>query len=282
MSRPNVVRRTVIWWFQPPTSPYVTVNFAVDATNARAYLARLAERGVRITLNQLVAAAIARTLVEHPYANGRIIGERLVLAKRVGIAMPVNLLDAAGLRREVSMATVADVDQLTLGELATRATRTLDAERAGEPKNPLIRTMFALGEWAPQLFFRSTLRAVDAAVNTSYLGDVLYHQIGVTTALSNVGAATRAADGLWFRGADIHLPQRLMQVGTFWATGALQDEVVPVDGAPAIRPILPCVLLFDHRLVDGVRGTKLVQTFAALLRDPEAAFGAEGSARIGG
>jgi pyruvate/2-oxoglutarate dehydrogenase complex dihydrolipoamide acyltransferase (E2) component len=281
MAKPNIVRRTVVWWFQPPTSQFVTVNFIVDATAARSYLAGLAERGTRVPFNQLVAAAIARTLTEHPYANGRIIGQRIVTHPHVGIAMPVNLLDRAGLDREISMVVVEGVDELSLVQLAERAGRTLRAEREGRSETPLIKQMLSAGNLLPQTVFRGFLRAVDFAANTPGTGDLLYRKCGITTALSNVGAAVRELDGVLFRGADIHLPPRLFQVGTFWGTSAVQDEVVPHQGVPTVRPMLPVLLLFDHRLVDGVRGSRLVQSFSRVMQAPAEAFGIDGTARIG-
>lgn len=280
--RPNVARRTLVWWFAPPTNPYVTANFVVDASFARAWLERVnAGAAVRITLNHLVAAAIARTLVEHPYANGRVIGQRIVLASSVGIAMPVNLLGNDKIGRELSMTSVEAVESLTLRDLADRTTRRLSAEREGKAGHPLMGRLIRIGEAAPHTLFKVVLHAVDTVANTSYIGDHVYRALGVTTALSNVGAAIRPGDGLLFRGADVQLPNRLLQVGTFWGTSVVQDEVIPVDGVPAVRPMLPCLLIFDHRLVDGVRAARVIQTFGALLRDPQATFG-DGDTRIGG
>ena len=45
--------------------------------------------------------------------------------------------------------------------------------------------------------------------------------------------------------------------------------------------MLPMMLLFDHRLIDGVMAGRLAKTFGELLRDPGAAFGPDGG-RIGG
>lgn len=281
MPKPNVVRRTVVWWFQPPSSPFVTVNFSVDASRARAYLASLAAGGLRVTVNHLVAACVARTLMMHPYANGRVIGQRIVTHPHVGLAMPVNLLDGTGLDREISMAMVTEVDELTLVELAERSSRTLNAERSGKSETPLIKQMLGIGNRMPQTLFRACLRVVDFGANTPGLGDFFFHKYGVTTALSNVGSTLKAVDGVLFRGADVHLPPRLFQVGTFWGTSVVQDEVVPVDGVPTVRPMLPVLFLFDHRLVDGVRGSRMVRTFSEALQNPAEHFGDDGRRRIG-
>jgi pyruvate dehydrogenase E2 component (dihydrolipoamide acetyltransferase) len=50
------------------------------------------------------------------------------------------------------------------------------------------------------------------------------------------------------------------------AAGRIRDEVVAVDGKPAVRPLLPLSLTFDHRAVTGGEATRFM---AALIADLE-------------
>lgn len=52
------------------------------------------------------------------------------------------------------------------------------------------------------------------------------------------------------------------------AVGRIVDRVVPVDGAPAVRPMLSFTLSFDHRVVDGARGAQFLDTLAGLAEEP--------------
>ncbi len=52
------------------------------------------------------------------------------------------------------------------------------------------------------------------------------------------------------------------------AVGRIAERVVPVDGQPAVRPMLTLTLSFDHRVVDGARGAKFLQTLANFIEDP--------------
>jgi len=52
------------------------------------------------------------------------------------------------------------------------------------------------------------------------------------------------------------------------AVGALADRVIPVDGRPAVRPMLTLCLSCDHRVVDGAQGARFLATVAELLNDP--------------
>ncbi len=52
------------------------------------------------------------------------------------------------------------------------------------------------------------------------------------------------------------------------AVGAIVDRVVPVNGQPAVQPMLTLTLSCDHRIVDGARAAQFLQTLVAYLEDP--------------
>jgi pyruvate dehydrogenase E2 component (dihydrolipoamide acetyltransferase) len=52
------------------------------------------------------------------------------------------------------------------------------------------------------------------------------------------------------------------------AVGRIADRVVAADGAPAVRPVMTLSLSFDHRVVDGARGARFLDTLAALVEEP--------------
>jgi pyruvate/2-oxoglutarate dehydrogenase complex dihydrolipoamide acyltransferase (E2) component len=50
--------------------------------------------------------------------------------------------------------------------------------------------------------------------------------------------------------------------------GRIQDSVLAVDGAPAVRPVLPICAATDHRLNDGIHLAAFLDTLTQLLLDP--------------
>lgn len=52
------------------------------------------------------------------------------------------------------------------------------------------------------------------------------------------------------------------------AVGRMADRVVPVDGEPAVQPIMMLTLSCDHRVVDGARGAQFLATIAELIEEP--------------
>jgi pyruvate/2-oxoglutarate dehydrogenase complex dihydrolipoamide acyltransferase (E2) component len=270
----SALRRGLLWWFGG--NPYVSVNFAVDFLPARDWLAGLPEP--RPSIHHLVAGAVARTLRAFPDANARVLGNRIVRYDRVGIAMPVNLLGHAGeSRRELGMAIVPAADRLSLLEIAESTRRTVKGERTGTAQNDVLRTLERVVERLPQPLVNRSLGLVDRATRRPAVAARVFEHVPITTALSNAGAAFAPGSGIFFRGADVSLPTRLVELGTFWGTSVLQDEVIPVGGVPTVRPMLPVLFMFDHRLIDGVMAARLLLHFGAILRAPWEAFGADGS-----
>ena len=53
------------------------------------------------------------------------------------------------------------------------------------------------------------------------------------------------------------------------AVGRIADRVVPVNGQPAIRPILTVTLSSDHRVVDGAQAAEFLNELAGALEAPQ-------------
>ncbi len=273
-ARISPVRRWLMWWFGRPANPYVTVSFSVDVAPTLQWLDTLS--APRPTLHHVLMAAVGRTLREFPAANARVLGRRIVRFDHVGVVMPVNLLGHAGeARREVSLTIVDHVDRLSVRAIAEATREAVKGERTGAPQLGLVQQLLKVVENAPPRVIDATFSAIDFASRRDPVARQLHAWMPLTTAISNAGAAFRKGDGMWFRGADIAVPTRLVDLGTFWGVSAIQDEVVAVDGVPVVRPILPLVFLFDHRLIDGVMAARLLTRFGEHLRDPSTSFGAD-------
>ncbi|MDR7484679.1 MAG: dihydrolipoamide acetyltransferase family protein [Armatimonadota bacterium] len=52
------------------------------------------------------------------------------------------------------------------------------------------------------------------------------------------------------------------------AVGRIAGRVVPVDGQPAVRPMMLLCLSCDHRVVDGVRGAQFLAALVDLIEEP--------------
>ncbi len=81
---------------------------------------------------------------------------------------------------------------------------------------------------------------------------------GGTITISNFGSY-----GTWL-GTPLVMPPQVAIVGF----GRIRDAVIPVDGVPAVRPILPLAVSADHRLIDGAQLGAFVNALEQLIRTP--------------
>ena len=52
------------------------------------------------------------------------------------------------------------------------------------------------------------------------------------------------------------------------AVGRIAERVVPINGQPAVQPMMVLTLSCDHRAVDGARGAQFLDTIASLVEEP--------------
>ncbi len=52
------------------------------------------------------------------------------------------------------------------------------------------------------------------------------------------------------------------------AVGRIAERVVPIDGQPVVQPMMTLSLSCDHRVIDGVRGAKFLETVVGLIEEP--------------
>lgn len=81
---------------------------------------------------------------------------------------------------------------------------------------------------------------------------------GGTFTISNLGMY-----GVDVFNAIINPPQEALL-----AVGRIAEWVVPLNGQPAVQPMMTLSLSCDHRVVDGARGAQYLQTLAELIEEP--------------
>ena len=52
------------------------------------------------------------------------------------------------------------------------------------------------------------------------------------------------------------------------AVGRIAERVVPLNGQPAVQPMMILSVSYDHRAIDGVRGAQFLETLADLIEEP--------------
>lgn len=86
--------------------------------------------------------------------------------------------------------------------------------------------------------------------------------------LDDLSAGTFTISNLGMYGVDafsaiVNPPQ-----AAILAVSRIGDRVVPVNGQPAVQPMMTLSLSCDHRVVDGARGAEFLQSLADLIEEP--------------
>ena len=84
----------------------------------------------------------------------------------------------------------------------------------------------------------------------------------------DLGGGTFTISNLGMYGVDafnaiINQPQ-----AAILAVGRIADRVVPLNGQPAVQPMITLSLSCDHRVVDGARGAQFLETVVSLIEEP--------------
>jgi pyruvate dehydrogenase E2 component (dihydrolipoamide acetyltransferase) len=117
---------------------------------------------------------------------------------------------------------------------------------------PVIQRADQLG--LSQLAARRTDLVARAQASKLSLDDIS----GGTFTISNLGMY-----GVDAFNAIINPPQ-----AAILAVSRIADRVVPLNGQPAVQPMMTLSLSCDHRVVDGARGAEFLRTLAELVEDP--------------
>ena len=70
-------------------------------------------------------------------------------------------------------------------------------------------------------------------------------------------------------GVDAFTAIIIPQQAAILAVGRITDRVVPIDGHPAVRPMMTLTLSSDHRVVDGARAAKFLQDLVEAIGNPQ-------------
>ena len=99
----------------------------------------------------------------------------------------------------------------------------------------------------------------DHLVAASQSGSLtLAEMTGGTFSLTNLGML-----GVERFGAIVNPPE-----AAILAVGAVRDQVVAVNGTPAVRPMMEITLSCDHRAVDGATAARFLRTLVQYMEAP--------------
>jgi hypothetical protein len=232
----------------------------VDVTRTLAFIEEQGRTtGKKISIFQIVLAAMVRTFVERPDLNRFVVGGKLRQRAKIEFSFAIKraMRDDAGLTT-VKVTFDPDDDLDRVGERLSAPIRdgksgkktTSDVEMDWFTRLPgfVLRLLLALQRW---------LDALNLLPAAMIRADPLYTSVFLTN-LGSVGL-----DSAY---------HHLFEYGTcpfFVAVGKVKKAVlVGEDGAPVVRDVVSLKYSFDERIVDGLYCARSLEIFQRYFEDP--------------
>lgn len=268
MAGPNSIRRklAIASWGRP-RDPSIFGKLTVDVTEALVYLRHIRETtGEQVTITHLVGKAVAAALEAEPSLNGTIRLGRFVPRDDVSVAFLVQVDEGA----ELTNATIADVDEKPVGEIARELRERARALRRGEDDDwQRSRTII---RWLPTQLLRPVLWLV--GLLSGSFGWSL-PELGIRR--YPFGSAIVTSVGMFGLDEAFIPPTPFARVPLYVLIGAIREApAVGTDGGVTVRKELTITATLDHRFVDGFQAGVLARTFRRVIENPWELEGAAG------
>ena len=244
--------------YTTPTDSRVYGTLDIDVTEARRFMQKKRESGVKITMVHIATAVLARAVAfDVPEMNCFIRRGGVVGRERLDVMVPV-AMGGEG----VTSVIVEDAHAKTVTSIAeeisgkARRARGGDETRAAQNKYmlnripwPLRRPVFRLLKWIT-VDMGIEIRSLGLSANSFgsfVVSDIGSH--GLSTGMTSLMPAAK--------------------VPAVIVLGKLEEKPVVRNGEIVIRSVLPLTGTFDHRIVDGAQIGKLARGIKRNFRKPD-------------
>ncbi len=245
--------------YTTPTDSRVYGTLDIDVTEARRFLERKRQEGIKITMTHLATSVLARAVAfDVPEMNAFVRRGAVVGRERVDVMVPISVGGESG----VTPAIIRDAHARTVTSIASEIRDKASSGRAGAETRaarnkyllnripwPLRRPVFRILKWI----------TVDLGFELRSLG-LSAHSFGsfVVSDIGSFGLNT---------GMTALMPAA--KVPAVIVLGKVEERPVVREGEVVIRTLLPLTGTFDHRIVDGMQIGKLARGIKRNFRKPE-------------
>jgi len=260
-------RKIAIGTWRRGGDPSVYGVLEFDVTQVLGYMKALQTKTAeKITITHFIGKALGQTFAAHPQLNCLLRWGRLYPRKSIDLFFQV-ASDGEG--KDLSGCVIRQADRKSIPEIALEMKGHVhDIRYKGDPAYKKSKNTMKI---VPGLLVGRLL---------DFLGFILYTLniwsplIGSprdpfgTAMITNVGSL----------GLDLAFAPLVpySRVPVLLAVAAIKDEPVVRDGQITIAPILRVGVTVDHRLIDGMHGSKMFKTISAIFADPMKHLGADG------
>lgn len=232
-------RKTAISIYGPPRDGKVYGTYEIDAMPLLKFIEQKKEKGFRITVTNMVTAALSRALFfDVPEMNCFVRRGKLFQRENVDVFLAV-----AQTGKSISSMIIPKAQDKTVTEIAQYQHNKLKKIYSGKKKSFNIQNSIAKIPWPFRnivvkfikwWLFDNGFRLPFVKLKPNPFGSI---------AISNIGIFGLSTGYLAL------LP--ISNLPAIIAMGQIKEKPVVVDGEIVIRPMLPISGTFDHRVVEG-------------------------------
>jgi pyruvate/2-oxoglutarate dehydrogenase complex dihydrolipoamide acyltransferase (E2) component len=252
-------RRTTIAIYRPPVDGKIFGTFEVDVSHLLEFLEGYKKKGYRLTLTQVIAAALGRSLsVDLPEINAYVKRGRIIPRDSVDIFVSVYIKETGDMTGFV----IRNIDEKSLTEIAEEMDKKVEKYRAAKEQGAVKnKNMLAAIPWPFRIWVFRLIRFITVGlgwklrflkVDSNSFGSAMLTNIGTHGLQFGFPALFPAAN----------IPMVLVM-------GKVDKKPVVRNNKVVIRDILPMAGTFDHRIFDGSQGGKLAKAMERYLTEPE-------------
>jgi len=277
----STVRKFMLWAFgHPSNDPYVNLNLDIEFDSALAFLERYNQQSkIKISIHHLLLKVLADSFKDHPRINVKIFGEEIYALPSVNIATPINLVKKEWNpgANELGVVIVRDAEKKTLEDIAQDISGSVKTYQKGGIILLLEEIVRFLYKYLPDISLRMFFRWVSMLGHNRILHDIMHEFMGMSTMFTNIGSVIRPCPGVHYKSAAFTIPDKLVHFSTCFGAGPLEKKVFVENDQPVIKSVIPMMIIFDHRIVDGFLISRFVEDFAQRLKQPELYYGMPGN-----
>lgn len=252
-------RKTAVAIYKQPSDSKTYGTFEIDFDNALAFIKKKKNQGVKLTVTQLLASALGKSLeIDVPEVNCYIKRGNIFPREDVSIFISVNINEGKEMGgfviRNMENKTVTDISN----EMKERVEKSKKKKDKGAVKN---KNLLSRIPWPfrRMVFVLIKFITVNLGLSIKFL-NVSPHSFG-SAMISNIGT-----HGLQYGFAALFPASNIPIV---LILGKLEPRPVVRNGKIVIRNILPLSATLDHRIIDGGQGGKVAKALTKYLSNPE-------------
>ncbi len=267
------VRKFMLWAFGDPSNdPYVNVNLDLEFEQALAFLEKKnQETATKISIHVLLIKALADAFHEHPRLNVKIFSNEIYKLPSINIATPINLVKKGWKpnNSELGVAIIRDADKKRLEEIAKEITGGVQEYQKGGSTLLIEEIAKFLYRYLPDFSLRLLFKSVSLLSHNRILHDLVHEFMGISTIFTNLGSILRPCPGVHYKSGGLTIPDRIVHFGTCFGAGPIEKKVFVENDQPVIKSVIPIMIIFDHRIIDGFLISHFIEDFAKRIQNPE-------------